>query len=263
MSILLPIIILSAMGVVFGLGLAFASKAFDVKQDERIEAIRGILPGANCAACGYSGCDGYAFAIVEGEATPSLCPVGGQPLADSIGTVMGVKAGAVTAKVARVKCGGGEKACKRMYDYKGIQDCAAVKLLHGGQYNCDISCEGFGNCVKACEYDAIYINEGGVADVIAARCVACGKCAKACPKNLIDVVPVESFYTVRCSSNDRGVDIRKACGVGCIGCGRCVKTCLYNAIRVENNLAAIDPYKCTNCGECAKACPRKCIVFYE
>ena len=165
-------------------------------------------------------------------------------------------------KVARVKCGGGESVCKKIYDYIGIHDCMAVKLMHGGQYSCSHSCEGLGNCVRACDFDAIFIIDG-VAGIIASRCTACGKCAKACPKKLIDIVPAESRYTVRCSNRDKGSIVMKACAVGCIGCSRCVKVCGHEAVIVENNLAIIDPHKCVNCGECEKVCPTKCIQCYD
>ena len=53
--ILLAVIIVSAIGLIAGLGLSIASKVFAVPVDEKAEQIRECLPGANCGACGYSG----------------------------------------------------------------------------------------------------------------------------------------------------------------------------------------------------------------
>ena len=60
MEILIPVIFLLAAGVLCALLLTVASILFGVKEDERAVAIRDCLPGANCGACGFSGCDGYA-----------------------------------------------------------------------------------------------------------------------------------------------------------------------------------------------------------
>ena len=74
-TVLIPVAIVSGLGLIFGIILSYVSVKFEVKADERIEAVRDVLPGANCGACGYSGCDGYAQAVVDG-ASITLCPVG-------------------------------------------------------------------------------------------------------------------------------------------------------------------------------------------
>jgi len=58
---------LGALGLVFGALLGVASKIFASPANERLLAVRQALPGANCAACGYTGCDGYAEAVVAGK----------------------------------------------------------------------------------------------------------------------------------------------------------------------------------------------------
>ena len=73
MEILVPVIIVAAIGLVCGVMLSLASHFLAVKTDERIEKVREVLPGANCGACGYSGCDGYAAAIVSGDAELTKC----------------------------------------------------------------------------------------------------------------------------------------------------------------------------------------------
>ena len=52
-EVFIAISILAGLGLVFGLGLAIAAKLLYVKVDTRVEDITGILPNANCGACGY------------------------------------------------------------------------------------------------------------------------------------------------------------------------------------------------------------------
>ena len=58
MEIVIPVIIVGIIGFIAGLGLSLASKFMSVPTDEKQQKIREALPGANCGACGYSGCDG-------------------------------------------------------------------------------------------------------------------------------------------------------------------------------------------------------------
>ncbi len=60
-------IILGAIGLVLGLGLAIADEAFYVEEDNRLEKVIELLPGVNCGACGYPGCGGFAEGVLNGE----------------------------------------------------------------------------------------------------------------------------------------------------------------------------------------------------
>ena len=262
MGLLPPILILGVMGAVFGIGLAVASKAFEVGADPRIAQVREALPGVNCAACGYMGCDGYAAAVAAGEAPPNLCPVGGRAIAELIGGIMGVVAGPMEKKVARVHCSGRLEARQRKYAYDGMEACSAASTLQGGPSACGYGCMGFGDCAKACAFGAIFVADG-VAGVIAARCTACGMCVRSCPKKLISLVPAGASYSVLCKSNDRGAVAQKNCTAACIGCMRCRKACQFGAITVAGNLATIDHGKCSRCGECLRVCPQHCIARFE
>jgi len=258
MSIVVPIAIVSGLGLVFGVGLSIASKVFEVKVDERIGKVREMLPGANCGGCGYSGCDGLAEAIVMEGVSPDRCPVGGAVTAKAIAEFMGVDAGDVIAKETRVMCNGTCENAENKYEYFGIEDCHAANALASGSSACSYGCLGLGSCKKVCPFDAIVI-ENGVAKVISERCTGCAKCVAECPKKIIHLVPTTSGFTVFCSNKDKGAEARKVCKVACIACRRCEKACNYGAITVNDNLAVIDPEKCVNCGECAAVCPQKTI----
>ena len=206
-GIIIAAVIVGGTGLFIGAFLGIAGKKFAVEVDEREEAITGVLPGNNCGGCGYAGCSGLAAAIVKGEAEVSGCPVGGAPVAAKIGDIMGVAAGTQERQTAFVKCAGTCEKANQDYEYTGVQDCAAMAFVpNGGPKSCNYGCLGFGNCVKACPFDAIHVVDG-VAVVDKDACKACGKCVAACPKHLIELVPYEQKHLVQCSSKDKGKDV--------------------------------------------------------
>ena len=262
MDILTPIMIVGIIGLLAGVILAVASIVMAVPKDERAEALEAILPGANCGACGYSGCQGYAAAMAKGEAEPGLCSPGGADVAAKCGEILGSGAVAMEKKAAFVRCMGSADNTQEKMEYDGINSCTAASLLNGGTSSCRFGCLGLGDCAAACDYGAIEICNG-LAIINEEKCVACGKCVAACPKGLIKLAPVKPMAVVRCSSCDKGKDTMKACKVGCIGCMKCQKTCEFGAITVKDALAQVDPEKCTGCGKCADVCPRHIISFTE
>ena len=257
-SILYAVLVLGALAIIFGLILAFAAKIFEVKVDPRLPKIQECLAGANCGGCGYPGCGGCAEAILKGEAPVNACaPVGAEGAA-KIAAIMGMEAPSGEKKVAHVICNGGEASVKN-YEYVGIRDCVAALKVAGGPTQCAYGCLGFGNCVSACQFDALHINDRGVAEVDKEKCTNCGACREACPRNLIVEVPYKSKVFVNCANKDKGPTVAKVCANSCIACGICEKTCRFDAIHVVDNVAVVDYDKCKNCTMCAKACPRNAI----
>lgn len=259
MHILIPVLVLTGIALLFALLLTFANTFFGVKEDETAVVIRDCLPGANCGACGYSGCDGYAQALANKstEAT-NLCIPGGDGVAAEIATILGVEAQDVAEKVAFVACNGTCGSVKPRFDYHGPKTCVAVELYYSGDKACTFACHGYGDCVKVCPQNAIHV-ENGVARVDYQKCIGCGICVRECPGHIIKLVPDTAKVVVACSNHDKGAQTRKNCINGCIGCMKCQKTCPHNAIKVENNLATIDYALCTGCGACAEVCPVHCL----
>lgn len=267
-EILIGIAILGGLGLVFGLVLAAASKVFYVETDPRLDALNDALPGANCGGCGYAGCGAYAEAVLAGEAEIGKCNSGGDECAQAMGRIMGVEVGSVGRKVALVRCSGYRsvdaegkaQGAKLKAEYEGFHDClAATKVGGNGPLACKFGCLGYGNCVKACKYDAISI-KNGVAKVNTEKCVGCMACAAACPRNLIVPVEYGNNVIIACNSHAKGAITVRGCSQGCIGCGMCIKICPHDAIHVDKNLAVIDYDKCTSCGLCAAVCPKKLIA---
>lgn len=261
MSIVIPIVIVAAIGLALGLVLAVCSVVFAVPRDEKAEELRAILPGANCGACGYSGCDGYAAALAHEGAPANRCTPGGEQVAKSLAALLGVEETAVEVRAAVVRCGGCKEVAGHKLQYQGVPTCLAASQFFGGDKACAYGCLGYGDCAKACSYGCITV-EDGLARVDPNRCVDCGLCEKACPKGLIALLPGSTRGVVRCHSHEKGAQTRKVCTTGCIGCMKCAKVCEYDAIHVEGFLAALDPRKCVGCGACADSCPVGCIEIF-
>lgn len=250
------------ISLIIGLVLGIAEKVFHVETDERESLVRDELPGSNCGGCGYAGCDSLAKAIAKGEAPVSACPVGGMPVAQKIAAIMGSEVGEMEKKVAYVKCDGTCEKRETDYNYFGIDSCVyASKMPGSSPYSCKYGCLGFGSCAKVCDQRAIRIIDNK-AVVDEELCIACGKCLRICPHDLIELIPAGASHRVQCSSQSRGKEVRNACEAGCIGCGLCAKNCPHDAIIFENNIAKIDYAKCKKCGACVEKCPRKIIKIF-
>lgn len=257
--IILTTIVVTIIGLVVGAGLVLTSRKFHVEVDARETAVRECLPGNNCGACGYAGCDALAAAIASGAAPVNACPVGGAPAADRIGAIMGTKAEATERKVAFVRCKGTCEVTRNQGRYIGIEDCRAAVLSGMNVTDCNYGCLGFGSCAAVCPQDAIRVVDG-VAVVNRDKCVGCGLCVKACPRGLIELVPEKKRVIVQCSNRDKGPTVKKVCSAGCIGCGICARQCEFDAIHVDGNLARVDYANCTQCGKCVAKCPAKVIT---
>ena len=252
----------AGLGILLGLGLAFASRLLAVRRDERVEAIEKALPGANCGACGFAGCAAYAATIVSGEAALDLCTVGGAKVAARIAEILGVEyeAGEVVRRVAQVLCRGGGDTCEYAFDYTGVQDCVALYNLYGGNKVCKYGCLGLGTCLRVCPVEAIYYDADGLVWVNKELCIACGRCVEVCPTGVMQWVPYEADLVVACSSKDKGARVRKYCKVGCIACKICEKKSPEGGYKVEENLSRIDYEAEGDRRQAAEACPPKCIV---
>lgn len=255
----IAVAVVGGAGLFIGLALGFAGKKFDVESDPHADMIRDELPGNNCGGCGYAGCDALAAAIASGEAKPNACTVASAETVGKIAAIMGTEAGEVTKRVAVVRCSGSCGKTKEAYRYFGPQDCRLAYLSPGhGAKKCSFGCCGFGSCAEVCAFDAIRIVDG-LAVIDRDKCRGCGKCSEVCPNHLIELVPADSHFFVRCSSQRKGKAVKEACDDGCIGCSLCTRVCETGAITIQNNVAHIDQTLCTGCGKCAAKCPSHII----
>ncbi len=253
------LIVLGLLALLLGTALALASRVFQVDVDPRIEQVEELLPGANCGACGLAGCATAAERMVTGDVSPHICPVCSEEARAEISRLLGIAVEEREPAVARMLCGGG-MGCKTNKDYRGVDDCRAAVLVHGGPKACDYACLGLGSCVDACPFEALFMGSDGLPHVIEERCTGCGVCERVCPTNVIKVMPKSRLIWVKCQSHDRGKVVNKICQTGCIACRKCEKEWPSDAIYGVNNLAVIDYEKCDLCGKCAEVCPRNTIV---
>ena len=262
------IIILSAstmliLAISMGYVLGWANKVFHVPIDPKIESINNALPGANCGGCNYVGCKEYAEAIVHHNAAITLCTVGGAGCADDIGAIMGVEVGETLPYRAVVHCGAKYSDRLGRSEYLGEQTCGAANLIAGYQ-GCTYGCMGLGDCVAVCDYDALAIIDG-LAVVDYKNCTGCGLCAKACPRNLITMVPfkAERMLVVACSNDDFGNDVKAVCRIGCTGCKACTKA--NELFTMSGNVPVLnydryDP-KTANFDKALEKCPMESLIF--
>lgn len=265
--ILSAVIVLGCIALVAAVILYVCSKRFAVKEDPRIAQVTEVLPGANCGGCGFPGCSGMADALVKGADAGSLeglnCPVGGADVMGKVADLLGMAIANSDPMVAVVRCNGTCELRPRIASYDGLKTCTAMNACGAGETGCGFGCLGCGDCVSACQFDAIRINpETGLPEVDEEKCTACGACTKACPRNIIELRkkgPKGRRIFVSCVNKDKGAVAMKACKSACIGCGKCQKECKFEAITIENNLSYIDFTKCRMCKKCVDACPTKAI----
>lgn len=258
-SILLPVAIGGGVALILGVVIMITARIFAVPVNEKLESIKALLPGANCGACGYSGCEAYAVALANGEKDAGKCPVGGPDMALELAELLSLSKPDFVPRVAQVLCQGTTANTRKRYEYSGTPTCIAASGLFAGPNSCAYGCLGYGDCNAVCQFDAIRIDDG-IAVVESDKCTACGMCVKACPKDLIRILPKHfNAYIVRCRNKWPGIQTRRICLVGCIGCQRCFKVCEFGAIAMDGPLAVIDQEKCTRCGKCLPACPTRAI----
>ena len=253
-------IAMAALGAFLALVLAVASRRFAVEVNPLVEQINAVLPGANCGGCGYAGCFNYAEAVALKGADPTLCAPGGVKTGMDIAKLMGMEASEKARSVALCHCQHENVATVAVYS--GIQTCRGASLqgLGGGWLDCRYGCMGYGDCLKACPFGAITMTEDNRPFVDESKCTGCKKCAVACPRGLMVVLPIDKHVHVRCFNRDKGAMANKICAHACISCKKCEKACPFDAIHVVNQLAVIDYDKCKNCGKCVSVCPHEVII---
>lgn len=253
----------SGLGIMFGIGLAVASRLLAVKKEALTVNLEEALPGLNCGTCGYAGCSAYAQAIAGEQETPlSLCLPGGENTAAKLAEIMGTEVSfSADKKVAQVHCCGSRDSTTVNYEYHGVKDCNSLHAIFGGDKTCPYGCLGWGSCVRVCPVDAISYTGNGLVWVDSEKCITCGLCIDICPTGVMQYVPYEADFVVVCSSKDKGRVVKKYCTTGCIGCKLCEKKSPDGGYKVEDFLSRIDYSVKGDREPGADACPPKCIVL--
>lgn len=263
-GVLVSVYILAGVGLVFASFIAIANRKLRVYEDPRIDVVTGMLPGANCGACGFPGCRGFAEQAVVGTVSPAGCNVINDDGAAAIARYLGVDAGAANRRVARLLCAGGTDVAVQLAEYRGLRSCAAAAAVAGGGKACAWGCLGYGDCRTACSFGAITMLPNGLPQVNPSLCTACGDCVDACPKGLFRIVPLEQKLLVQCRSLLEGEEALAACAVACNSCGRCVMDAAPGVVSIETGVAVVN-YEMNALAEpeATRRCPTGAIVWLE
>ena len=266
--VIYAVISLSAIGLAAAVILFFIAKKFKVVEDPKIDIVEEVLPSANCGGCGFPGCRNFAEALVNKSNKDKNidglnCPVGGNEVMSKVAEILGLEAEEKEPMVAVLRCSGSKANAPKKVNYDGPATCVFANNLYAGESGCPYGCLGLGDCVVACKFDAMYMDkETGLPVIIEEKCVACGACVEACPRNIIELRNVgkkSRRIFVSCINEEKGGVAKKNCKVACIGCGKCFKVCKFDAITMKNNLAYIDYEKCKLCRKCVEECPTGAI----
>jgi RnfABCDGE-type electron transport complex B subunit len=251
------------LGSGFALVLLIASVKLKVEVDPKVEAIHEALPNLDCGACGFAGCGQYAKAVLDDAELLGKCAPGGPDTSGKIADILNLQVSdSGPQKKPIVHCRAHSEDKTIYAKYQGILSCTAANALANVQA-CAFGCLSFGDCTRACKFDALHIVDG-LSTVDYEKCTGCTACSKACPRHLIEMVPFrhENMMTVACSSRETGKSTRAICKVGCIGCGLCAKQ--SDLFKIEENLARFDYalYQMTEKEEAAMdKCPTKVIIY--
>lgn len=255
------ILALGGITLILGTLLAWASRAFYVYEDPRLDVVDGMLPQANCGACGYPGCRAFAEALVTQKTAPAKCTVSDDEGRQSIATFLNMDAGHAHRRVARLACAGGLNAAYQHAEYRGLSTCRAAVAVGSAGKSCAWGCMGIGDCQVVCDFDAIHLSPFRLPIVDEARCTACGDCVEICPKDLFSLQPADNQLWVACRSQEAGDRVLAVCEVGCTACGRCAMDAPDQLIRMENELPVIEPHNQHPRGPIER-CPTGAIVWF-
>ncbi len=265
--ILIAVLALGGIGLISAVILYFVASKFKVYEDPKIDEVEEILPSANCGGCGFPGCRAFAEATVkkakeEKNLEGLFCPVGGNEVMQSVGGALGLEIEAKDPMIAVVRCNGSHANSPGKVKYEGVSSCSFAHALYTGEGGCQFGCLGLGDCVDACEFDAIHMSDERGLPEVNDKCTACGACVEACPRDIIELRkrgPKEKRIFVSCVNKEKGAVAIKNCSVACIGCGKCEKVCEFDAITITSFLSYIDFEKCKLCRKCVEVCPTNSI----
>lgn len=267
MELLMAAVVLFGLTLAFAGLLGFAKEKLKVQEDPRIELVTEVLPAANCGGCGFAGCADFAKAVVEGRAEVTGCPVGGAKTAEKVAAILGVEVVKTFPYRPVIHCIAGTEDKLGLAPYDGVQTCAEAHVV-GVTQACTYGCLAYGDCVRACDFDALHM-VAGKPEVDYDKCTGCGACVKACPRNLIEQIPFkqEHMLVVACANKEPAREVKKVCKVGCLGCKACQRV-FAELFNVKDNLAYLDyesyaPDLSDDAFEPVIAkCPAKVLVYF-
>lgn len=262
--IVITVSFMFALGLILSSVLAVANRKLWVFEDPRIDEVESLLPNTNCGACGTAGCRVFAEALIAGEIKPANCTVNSSQATAEIADYLGIDAGDVVKRVARLACAGGSNVARNSANYAGMGSCRAASVINGGPKNCLWGCIGLEDCANVCDQNAITMNRHHLPVVDPDKCTACNDCVEICPKGLFSLQPVTQQLWVACKNLLHGDAAEAECEVACNACERCAVDSPEGLIEIKNNLAVINYDKNYLASPVAiERCPTGAIVWLD
>ncbi|MBS0344946.1 MAG: electron transport complex subunit RsxB [Proteobacteria bacterium] len=162
---LTALLVMTAVALVLGALLGYASLKFKVEGDPLVEKIDAILPQTQCGQCGFPGCRPYATAIASGEADINQCPPGGEEGIRKLADLLG-------------------REFKSLSEEHGVEKPKSVAVID------ENTCIGCTLCIQACPVDAIVGAAKQLHTVVAGECTGCELCIAPCPVDCIAMEPI-------------------------------------------------------------------------
>lgn len=255
---------MAVLGLLLAGVLALANRRLFVYEDPRIEAVEELLPKSNCGACGLAGCRNFAEKVIAGDVVPAQCTVNNALQVGAIASLLGVDAGDVERRVARLACAGGKHVAYTRARYAGLSTCRAAAVVSGGGKECVWGCLGLGDCATVCKQGAIQLDRHGLPVVDPDLCTACNDCVEVCPKGLFSLQPTQRKLWVACRNRADGDAAEAACEVACTACGKCVADAPAGLLTLKNNLVEIDyDWHDQASRHLTDRCPTGAIVWFD
>jgi RnfABCDGE-type electron transport complex B subunit len=263
-SLYISMAFMAGLGMLLSGALAIANRYLWVYEDPRIDGIEDLLPKSNCGACGTAGCRPFAEALIKGDLSPANCTVCSAEDIGHIADFLGVDAGDVVKRVARLACAGGNHVARQRAHYAGLDSCRAAAIVAGGPKSCTWGCLGLADCVDVCDQDAIRLDQHGLPLVDEDKCTACEDCVDICPKGLFSIQPVTHQLWVACKNLEFGDAAEADCEVACTACEKCSKDAPEGLIQIQNNLAQVDySQNALATASIIERCPTGAIVWLD
>lgn len=166
-QMLISTLVITLLGLAFGLGLGWAAIRFRVTSDPVVDQIDALLPQTQCAQCGYPGCRPYAEAIASEEADINQCPPGGEAGIQALADLLG-------------------REPMPLNPENGEEKPKTVVVID------EQRCIGCTLCIQACPVDAIVGAAKLMHTVIESECTGCNLCLPPCPVDCIDIVDIQT-----------------------------------------------------------------------
>lgn len=164
-AVWIAIAVLSALGLIFGCLLGYASRRFEVEEDPIVEQIDAILPQSQCGQCGYPGCHPYADAVGNNGEMINKCAPGGEQTMLKLAALLNV-------------------------DPQPLGEEAVAEPQRTVAWIDEANCIGCTKCIQACPVDAIVGATRAMHTVLSDVCTGCDLCVAPCPTDCIEMRPV-------------------------------------------------------------------------